>query len=107
MEALTPDLLAAIAVRTALVLLALVVGMRFFGRRHAGEMNVYDLLLVRMMDNAVQNAMTKANGNLLVAFTSAGTLLLLGWCTGALVTRWPSVRAKLMGSPTIVIHNGA
>jgi uncharacterized membrane protein YcaP (DUF421 family) len=106
MDAITPGLLAAIAVRTAIVLVGLVVGMRVFGRRHASEMNVYDLLLVLMMANAVQNAMTKANGSLLVAFTSASTLLLLGWLIGVAIARRPWLRAKLMGSPMVVVHDG-
>jgi uncharacterized membrane protein YcaP (DUF421 family) len=106
MEPITPGLLAAIAVRTAMVLVGLVIGVRVFGRRQAGEMNVYDLLLILMMANAVQNAMTKANGNLLVAFTSAGTLLLLGWLIGAVIARRPWLRAKLLGSPTVIIHDG-
>jgi uncharacterized membrane protein YcaP (DUF421 family) len=99
-------MLAAIAVRTAIVLLALVVGVRVFGRRHAGEMNVYDLLLVLMTANAVQNAMTKANGHLAVALVSAGALLALGWLCGALTARRPALQARLLGSPTILVHDG-
>ena len=39
-------MLGAIAVRTAIVLLALVAGTRLLGHRPLGEMNVRDLLLV-------------------------------------------------------------
>lgn len=106
MEAVGPGMLAAIAVRTAIVLLALVVGVRVFGKRHAGEMNVYDLLLVLVTANAVQNAMTKANGHLAVALVSAGTLLALGWLCGALMVRRPEWRARLLGSPTVIVHEG-
>ncbi|MGN6813488.1 MAG: hypothetical protein ACTHMP_21680, partial [Thermomicrobiales bacterium] len=52
-------LLTAVAVRTALVLVALVAGVRISGKRHIGELNVYDLMLVLVVGNAVQNAMTK------------------------------------------------
>ena len=106
MEAPGPGMLAAIVLRTAVVLLALVVGVRVFGKRHAGEMNVYDLLLVLMTANAVQNAMTKANGHLAVALVSTGTLLALGWLCSAVTVRWPAVQARLMGAPTVIVHDG-
>jgi uncharacterized membrane protein YcaP (DUF421 family) len=48
-----PGLLAAVAVRTAIVFAILVVGLRVTGRRQAGELNLHDVLLVLVLANAV------------------------------------------------------
>ena len=106
MEPMTSGLFTALVLRTAIVLLALVVGFRVFGKGRAGEMNVYDLLLVLMAANAVQNAMTESNGHLLTAVAAAGTLLGLGWLYGVVAARRPSWKAKLMGGPTVIAHEG-
>lgn len=98
--------LAAIAVRTAIIFLMLIVGMRVTGKRQTGEMNIKDLLLVLIVANAVQNAMTKGNGDLAVALVSAGTLILLGWLYAILVGKYPSWQAWLVGAPTVIVHNG-
>lgn len=98
--------LTAIAARTALVLLALVVGVRVSGKRHIGELNVYDLVLVLVVASAVQNAMTKANSRVTVALVSAGTLMLLGWLVAKADTRWPGLERRVMGAPTVVVQNG-
>ena len=98
--------LVAVAARTAIVLLALVVGMRVLGRRQLGEMNVRDLLLVLVIANAVQNAMTKGDGSITVALTSAGALLLLGWGIAALTFRVPALEPYLKGTPAVLVRDG-
>ncbi len=106
MESPAPGVLAAVVVRTAVVLLVLVVALRVSGKRHTGEMNVYDLLLVLIVANAVQNAMTRASGEVLVALVSASTLLALGWLVCMVSARWPPLQAKLLGAPTVVVQDG-
>lgn len=101
-----PLFLAAIAARTAIILIALVVGARLFGKRTLGGMNVYDLVLVLALANAVQNAMTKGSGQLAVGIVSGGTLLLLGWLAARLIVRRPDLETRLVGSPTILIQDG-
>lgn len=95
-----------IVARTAIVLLALVVGVRLFGERHTGELNLYDILMILIMSNAVQNSMTKGIGPLSVALASSGTLLVLGWLTGKLIARHPKLEKRFMGSPLVVVHEG-
>ncbi len=98
--------LAAIAVRTAVVFGVLVVGLRITGRRQAGELNLHDLLLVLILANAVQNAMTKGDGRLSVALVSSGTLLGLGTLLAALQSRYPSCERFVVGVPTILAEGG-
>ncbi len=99
-------LLAAVAVRTAVVMFAVVIGLRLFGKRGTGGLNVQDLLMVLVMANAVQNSMTAGDGRLLVAFVSASTLILLSRGLGMLAVRHPGVEKRLAGSPVILVHDG-
>lgn len=101
-----PLLLPAVAVRTLIVLLALVVGIRIFGRRDLGGMNLVDLLLVLLLGNAVQNAMTYGSGDLGVGLVSAAILLIADRLLGILFVRQPWVERALLGGPTIVVDHG-
>lgn len=98
--------LSTIAARTAIVMIFLIAGIRLLGKRQTGGMNVYDLVLVLMIANAVQNAMTKGSGMLAVGVVSAGTLLLLGRALGLVFVRRPTLEAQVTGSPTVVVHDG-
>src|SRR5439155_1531992 len=98
--------LSTIAARSALVLLFLVAGLRLMGKRQISQMNLYDLVLVMALANGVQNAMTAGRGELSVGIVSAGTLILIGrWVTGLFV-RHPRLEERLIGTPTVIIHDG-
>jgi uncharacterized membrane protein YcaP (DUF421 family) len=98
--------LAAVAVRTAIVLVVLAVGLRITGRRQAGELNLHDLLLVLILANAVQNAMTRGDGRLSVALVSSATLIVLGLLFARLQSRHPSVEEWGEGAPTVIVEDG-
>lgn len=98
--------LTVVAARTAIVLVALIVAGRVSGKRHFGELNMYDLMLVLIVASAVQNAMTKANSRVTVALVSAGTLMLIGWFVARVDVRWPGLERRVMGAPTVVAQDG-
>jgi uncharacterized membrane protein YcaP (DUF421 family) len=98
--------LSVIAARTAIILIFLIAALRLLGKRQTGGMNVFDLVLILAIANAVQNAMTEGSGRLAVGLVSAGTLLFLGRVLGLMFLRRPSVEARLVGSPTILVSNG-
>jgi uncharacterized membrane protein YcaP (DUF421 family) len=98
--------LAAIAVRTAIVLGYLFLGLRLLGKRHINPMHVCDLAFIMAMANAVQNAMTNGKGDLSVGITSAGTLLIVGAIATAVVTRSPKLEKRIIGTPTVLLHDG-
>lgn len=98
--------LSAIAVRTAIVLLVLFLGLRLLGKRAIGELNIFDLMLILMISNAVQNSMTEGIGPLSVALVSGTTLLLVGWSVARFIVRHPLLERRTMGAPAVVIQNG-
>ncbi len=101
----TPGLLN-IAARTTVVLVWLVLGLRLLGKRQVGQMNLYDLVLVMALANAVQNAMTSGKGDLSVGLVSAGVLLLGGRVLTAVFVRAPRLEEAVLGTPVVVINYG-
>jgi uncharacterized membrane protein YcaP (DUF421 family) len=99
-------LITAAGARTAIIFVLLVAAIRITGKRQMGEMNLHDLLLVMIMANSVQNAMTKGDGRLGVALVSGGTLIVLGWLLQTLIGRHESWEHLLMGVPTVIVENG-
>lgn len=98
--------LSLIAARSVVVLLALIAGLRFLGKRQLGQMNIYDLALIMALANSIQNAMTHGNGNLSVGLVSAGSLLLVSWALTLLVVRLPKLETRLVGTPTVLLNDG-
>jgi uncharacterized membrane protein YcaP (DUF421 family) len=98
--------LLALCVRTAVVLLWVVGGLRLLGKRQLGQLNVYDLAMVMAVANGVQNAMTAGRGELAVGLVSAGTLLLVGRVFVWLFVRLPRLEERLVGVPTILVNDG-
>ncbi len=106
MELPLPLLLLAVAVRAIIILSALVLGIRSFGRRDVGGLNLIDLVMVLLIGNAVQNALTYGSGHLAVGIVSAGTLLVLDRALGILFVRRPWLERKLFGEPTVLVTDG-
>ncbi len=98
--------LASTAVRSIIVLVVLTVGIRRFGNRGMGDLNLYDILMVLLIGNTVQNALTHGSGNLLVGLVSAGVLLMSDWLIGRLFAWAPNIEKAFTGEPTIIFCDG-
>ena len=98
--------LSAIAFRTLIVLLILVIGLRLIGKRQIGQMNIYDLALIMLLANAVQNAMTQGSGYILTGLTSATVLLGTGWLLSKLFAISPELEKKIVGNSTLLVNDG-
>lgn len=92
--------------RTLGVLLWVAAGFRLVGKRQLGQFNIYDLAMVMLVANAVQNAMTRGSGSLLLGLVCAGTLLAAGRLLSAIFVRRPRLESFLVGAPTILARDG-
>src|SRR5207302_7655823 len=92
--------------RSAIVFVALIVGVRVFGKRQMAGMTIFDLVLVLLLANAVQNAMASGSGHLAVGIVSAGTVIVLSRIVGIAFVRRPALEVSLTGSPVIIAQNG-
>lgn len=95
-----------IMIRSAAVYTLVLIGIRLTGKREVGQMTPFDLALLLLLSNAVQNAMTGPDTSLAGGVAAACTLLLLNWAVaeGSGVNR--RFRRFIQGSPSLLIHNG-
>lgn len=95
-----------IAARCLVVYLTLLVGIRLTGKRQVGQLTPFDLLLLLLLANAVQNAMVGPDESLVGGLVAAGTLFAVNSVV-ALVARKSGHAARILeGTPTILIRKG-
>jgi uncharacterized membrane protein YcaP (DUF421 family) len=102
----TPATLLGIVIRTVVVYLALAVGLRVAGKRELGQMTSFDLVLVLVISNAVQNAMVGPDTSLIGGLAAAGVLLGLNAAVDRVRLRWPQLNRQLVGQPTLLVVRG-
>jgi uncharacterized membrane protein YcaP (DUF421 family) len=95
-----------IALRTAAIYLVILVGLRLAGKREIGQMTVFDLVVLLLLANAVQNAMVGPDTSLAGGVLAAAILLLLNTVVARLRLRWPRLRRVIEGSPTLLVLHG-
>jgi uncharacterized membrane protein YcaP (DUF421 family) len=103
-----PDLPGALAIATksALIYLFLIAGLRLLGLRELGQMSVYDLVLIIVIANSVQNAMVGADTSLGGGLVAAVTLLILNRIFTWLIVRYPQIRRWMLGEPILIVRDG-
>ncbi len=95
-----------IVLRTVLVYLAILIGLRLAGKREIGQMNVFDLVLLLLIANAVQNAMVGPDTSLIGGVLAAFVLLALNAVVAQLRLRSPGLRRWVEGTPTLLVLRG-
>jgi len=96
----------AIAARSALVYLALFLGLRLAGKRELGQMTVFDLVVVLLIANAVQNSMVGADFSVQGGILAAAVLLVLNRAVALLRLRGERWGRLIEGTPTVLIEDG-
>jgi uncharacterized membrane protein YcaP (DUF421 family) len=92
--------------RSAIMVVVLLLGFRFFGKREMAQMTVYDLAMLMALANAVQNAMTGGRGELVNGLVTSSAVLLTAWAITKVIARRPALERAVIGSPTVLIHDG-
>jgi uncharacterized membrane protein YcaP (DUF421 family) len=95
-----------IALRTAAIYLVILGGLRLAGKREIGQMTVFDLVVLLLIANAVQNAMVGPDTSLAGGVLAAVVLLALNAVVARLRLRWPRLRRVIEGSPTLLVLHG-
>lgn len=96
-----------IVARTAIIYGALLLGFRLAGKREMGQMTPFDLVVILLIANAVQNAMVGPDTSVLGGLIAAGVLLGGNYALASGRERVPWLRSAVEGSPTLLIRNGA
>ena len=95
-----------IALRTGVIYLVVLVGVRLSGKREVGQMTPFDLTLLLLLSNSVQNAMTGPDTSLMGGVVAASTLLLLNYLIGTFSGTSRGFRRVVEGEPSLLIHDG-
>src|SRR5512137_2633115 len=93
-----------IILRTAVVYFVILLGIRLTGKREIGQMTPFDLALLLLISNAVQNAMTGPDTSVTGGIVAAGTLLFLNAAVTRIVWRNRKVRRIVEGTPRLLIR---
>jgi len=95
-----------ILARCAIVYAAVLIGFRVSGKREIGQMTPFDLVLILLIANAVQNAMIGNDNSLSGGLIAAGALIVLNFTVGRAARRWLRFGRLLKGHATVLINRG-
>lgn len=94
-----------LVIRSVVVYAALLAGLRFFGKREVGQFTLFDLVLVLLVANAVQPAMTGPDVSLLGGVIIIVSLLLANRAV-AWLDRYRVFSRFLTPPPTLIVKDG-
>ncbi len=91
----------------AVVVYVVVLGMvRLSGKRALGQVTPFDVLLIVLLGNAVQNALLGQDTSLGGGLLLAATLILLNYGVGWLTTRSRRIETLVEGEPVLIARDG-
>jgi len=96
----------AVVVRTLLVYVGVFAGLRLAGKRELGQMTVFDLVVVLLIANAVQNAMVGPDFSIQGGLLAALTLLVANRVIALARLRGGTWGRVIEGTPTILVEDG-
>ncbi len=95
-----------LVLRAGVVYAFLLILLRITGKRQVGQLAPFDLVLLLVLSNAVQNSMNAGDNSLVGGLISAATLVGLNWIVGVATYRSKRIEAAIEGRPQVLIHNG-
>ena len=84
----------------------MIVLLRITGKRQVGQLAPFDLVLLLILSNAVQNSINGGDNSLVGGFISAIALVAANHTLSYITYRSKRVAALIEGRPQILIHNG-
>src|SRR6202045_3033246 len=87
--------------RGIIIYVFLIVLLRLTGKRQVGQLAPFDLVLLLVLSNAVQNAMNGGDNSVIGGMISAVTLVGVNWIVGLLTYRSKKLEALVEGRPDV------
>jgi uncharacterized membrane protein YcaP (DUF421 family) len=97
---------AALVLRSIVVYAFLMIALRVAGRRELGQMTTFDLVLLLVLANAVQNSINAGDNSLGGGLISAVTLLVMNFAVGEAAYRWRWFERIVIGRPLTLVRDG-
>lgn len=95
-----------LVLRAALVYLALLVMMRFSGKRTVGQFTPFDLLVVMLLSEAVSNSLSAGEDSVPGALISAATLMVLNVIIAMATARSEKIAKFVDGEAVLLGRDG-
>src|SRR5262249_29800479 len=76
------------------------------GKRQVGQLAPFDLVLLLVLSNAVQNAMSGGDNSFTGGAIIASTLIAINLCVGLATARSKRLEGLIEGRPVVLVHNG-
>lgn len=92
--------------RGAVIYIFLLALLRLTGKRQVGQLAPFDLVLLLVLSNAVQNSMNGGDNSITAGLILAVTLVGLNGAVSYLTWKNKKIEAIIEGRPKIIIHNG-
>lgn len=92
--------------RGVVVFLFVLLLLRFGGKRQIGQLTPFDLVLLLLLSNAVQNAMSGGDNSITAGVILAVTLVVSDAVVGLITRRSRRVERLIEGEPELLVHNG-
>ncbi len=92
--------------RSVVVYGFLIVLLRVTGKRQVGQLAPFDLVLLLVLSNAVQNSMNAGDNSLIGGLIAATTLIAINYIVATITFRSRRAEALIEGRPQVLIHNG-
>jgi uncharacterized membrane protein YcaP (DUF421 family) len=93
-------------IRTVVVYAALIVLLRVAGKRDLAQLNTFDLVVVLLLSNVVQNAVIGPDDSLLGGVIGAAVLVGINAAFVHLIRPLPGVSSLLEGTTTVLARSG-
>ena len=93
-------------VRAVLIYAAIFLLLRIVGKKHVGELAPFDLVVLLILSECVQGALTAGDDSVTAAVIAAAALFGTNQIVGYIASRSKSVERILEGRPRILVRNG-
>ncbi len=84
----------------------LLIMLRLTGKRQVGQLAPFDLVLLLVLSNAVQNSMNAGDNSVAAGYILVATLLAANSLMSWLTSRSKRAETLLEGRPQLLVHNG-
>jgi uncharacterized membrane protein YcaP (DUF421 family) len=95
-----------IVVRAACVFVFVWLVLRALGKRELGELTAFELVLLFVIGDLVQQSITQNDTSITAAVLAISTITMLIVVQSYAVFRWKRSRPVLEGSPVVIVHDG-
>jgi uncharacterized membrane protein YcaP (DUF421 family) len=94
------------AIRPVLVYAFLLVGLRAVGKRELAQLNKFDLVVLLILSNTVQNAIIGNDNSVLGGLLGALVLLATNWLADRYLYSHPRLEHLFEGEPVVLVRDG-